>query len=115
MEEVNLPKPEQAVVLTSHRNRAPIRENLQQYAGQEYVVFIDESFYKFFDFGYIDGNFSHGAVGIPTSLYEDFKHRIAPAVDEFNGAFQKAKGVEPRELKSADLYKIGRASCRERV
>lgn len=94
------------MVLTSHRNRAPIREILQQYAGQEYNVFIDESFYKFFDFGHIDGNFAHGAVGIPTSRYEDFQHRIAPAVDEFNSALRKAKGIEPREVKSADLYKL---------
>lgn len=101
-----MPEPEQAVVHTFRRNRAPIRELVQPYAGQEYSVFVDESFYKFFEFGHRDGNFAHGAVGIPTSRYEDFKGRIAPAVTEFNAAFQRARAIQPRELKCVDLYKL---------
>jgi hypothetical protein len=94
------------VAVISRPKQAPGREIWQPYAGQEYTVFIDESFFKFFDFRNADGNFVHGAVGLPSSRYEAFKNAIAPAVDECRVALYKTKSIASRELKSFDLYKL---------
>jgi len=76
------------------------------YTKHEYTVFIDESFHKFFNFGHADGNFVHGAVGLPSARYEHFKSALATATEEFITTFQSIKGTRPAELKSADLYKV---------
>lgn len=87
----------------------------QRHTGSEYTVFIDESFYKFFDFSHRDGNFVHGAVGLPTTRYEDFKDAVAPAVGEFKAVFRNTRGLEPRELKSSELYQTAFNSRRRLI
>jgi hypothetical protein len=49
--------------VTSVKPRVPGREVWKPFEGQEYTIFIDEPFYKFFDFAHQDGSFAHGAVG----------------------------------------------------
>jgi hypothetical protein len=94
------------IVYKSSPNQAPGRALWEPFANQEYVVFIDESFFKFFDFRFPDGNFVHGAMGLPASQYDRFRNVIAPAVAEYKTAYEKERGQEPEELKSADLYKV---------
>jgi hypothetical protein len=48
----------------------------------------------------------HGAFGLPRSRYEDFKGVITAVVEEFKRDLRQAVAVEPRELKSGDLYKL---------
>jgi hypothetical protein len=86
--------------------KVPGRYIWRPFEGQEYTVFVDESFYKFFDFAHDDGNFVHGAVGLPTSRYGYFTEELAPEVDEYKAAYQKFKGTQPDELKSTDLYRV---------
>jgi hypothetical protein len=95
-----------AVEVISRPNRAPGGDVWKTYAGEEYIVFVDESFHKFFNFTHEDGNFVHGAVGIPSSRYAEFAGSMASAVDEFRTTFKNAIGTEPKELKSGDLYKL---------
>jgi hypothetical protein len=91
--------------VSSRPKNIPGRALWQPYAGKEYTVFVDESFFKFFDFTHADGNFVHGTVGVPTERYEDFTVAMRPAVDDYRRAVREATGVEPTELKSSDLYK----------
>ena len=51
----------------SKRIAIPGMDLWQQFAGSEYIVFIDESFHKFFNFRHADGNFVHGAIGVPSN------------------------------------------------
>lgn len=94
------------VFSTSRPKTLPGRDIWQRYAGQEYCVFIDESFYNFFDFTHRDGNFVHGAVGLPGSRYDDSKGVITSVMEEFKRDLRQAVAIEPRELKSGDLYKL---------
>lgn len=93
-------------VVTSRPKRVPGRQIWKPYEGKEYLVFIDESFYKFFDFARTDGNFVHGAAGLPTSQYDSFRKTLSTAVEEYFEAFAKTGGIRPIELKSGDLYKV---------
>jgi hypothetical protein len=90
--------------VSSRPKNIPGRARWQPYAGKEYAVFVDESFFKFFEFTQADGNFVHGTVGVPTDRYEDFTVAMRP-VDDYRKAVREATGVEPTELKSSDLYK----------
>jgi hypothetical protein len=94
---------DEAVVSDS---KVPGRGIWKPFEGQEYTVFIDESFYKFFEFTHDDGNFVHGAVGVPSARYGDLTQALAPTLDEYRRAYREFKGAEPNELKSADLYKL---------
>jgi hypothetical protein len=95
-----------SVVITSQSKNIPGRHIWEPYAGHEYTVFVDESFFKFFDFTHVEGNFVHGTVGVPTERYDSFTLALRPTVDEYTKAVLEATGAEPRELKSADLYKL---------
>jgi len=92
--------------ITSRSKRIPGKKIWEPYAGREYTVFIDESFFNFFNFTHTDGKFVHSTVGIPTERYENLKLALRPAVDEYIRAVREATGAEPNELKSGDLYKL---------
>jgi hypothetical protein len=85
---------------------APSRPIWERFSDQDYLVFVDESFFHFFDFAHADGNFCHGAFGIPASEYAAFKAQFAPTVTEYVSAAKAALGRESNEIKHADLYKL---------
>src|SRR2546430_14889006 len=96
----------QVIVTTEVEPRVPGMAAWKPFQGQEYTVFVDESFHKFFNFGHQDGTFVHGAVGIPTPQYDNFQRMFHENVGEYNAAINKSTGVKARELKSTDLYKL---------
>lgn len=110
-----MPNALQCPMVFTQNRKHPGMEAWKPFEGEEYVVFIDESFYKFFDFANEDGNFVHGAVGLPTSRYGEFRRSLASAAHEYFEAFQRLKGTRPKEIKSADLYKVDFAERRRVV
>ncbi len=95
--------------MTALRNITTIAQGFERwrpFEGQEYLVFIDESFFKFFDFAHKDGNFVHGAMGLPVSRYDDFQRMFTPAVEEYKASFFQSKQLQANELKSAEIYKL---------
>lgn len=78
----------------------------EEFVGQEYTVFVDESFYRFFDFRQVDGNFAHGVVGLPSRRIKDFELAVVPTIERFYVEFHAASGTRPRELKSTDIYRL---------
>lgn len=70
--------------------------------------FIDESFYRFFGFDDPNGNFCHGAVGVPVKNYPAFQRQIAPLVQSYYRKFRFLFGHAPAEIKSSDLRRMPR-------
>ena len=51
------------------------------HAGEEYLMFVDESFRRFMTMTEVDsryGYFSYGAVGVPSTEYDALKADVAP-------------------------------------
>lgn len=85
---------------------APGRESWERFRGEKYVVFVDESFYRFFDFSHVDGNFVHGAVGLPESRYAAFKDRFAPLLEQYFAKCDQALRPKSIELKHTDFKRL---------
>jgi hypothetical protein len=74
-----------------------------RHRNREYLVFIDESFYRFFGFDAMDGNFCHGAVGIPRNNYDQVKVMLQPLLQAYRRQVRRAIGQEPAEIKYSVL------------
>ena len=62
---------------------APMRDIWGQYAGQEYTIFVYESFLRFLRMTEEDsryGQFSYGGIGVPTAEYASLRIAMPPIV-----------------------------------
>ena len=84
----------------------PGRQIWERYRNREYVVFVDESFYRFFGFDAEDGNFCHAAVGIPTDNYAQLQTILAPLIRLYRQRVHAATGSVPREVKFTVLRNL---------
>jgi hypothetical protein len=88
---------------------APMRDAWRARAGQDYVAFVDESFFKFFGgFRNEDGNFTHGIVALPISEVDSLTRELAPLVDEAL-ARAAAAGLGAAELKFRTFQQLSGA------
>jgi len=84
----------------------PVRRILGRHNHQEYLVFIDESFYRFFGFDVPQGNFCHGAVGVPVNEYSRFKRLLEPLIQNYNRCVRSELGLDVREIKYSVLRRL---------
>lgn len=66
---------------------------------REYLVFVDESFFEFFGFANDEGDFCHGAVGVPKDKYDSLVSSMAPAIEAYHSARAQTDVGKRRELK----------------
>jgi len=81
----------------------PGRQVWERHRSREYLVFIDESFYRFFGFDALDGNFCHGALGVPRDNYDQLKAMLQPLVHDYGRRVHQASGQQPAEIKYSVL------------
>jgi hypothetical protein len=81
----------------------PGRETWEKFRNSEYLVFVDESFYKFFGFADVDGNFCHAALGVPESRYANLQTSMNPLVETCKDEISQREGQRPQELKSTSF------------
>lgn len=81
----------------------PGRQVWDRHRNCEYLVFLDESFYRFFGFVAPDGNFCHGALGIPRDNYPQLQAALEPLVLGYKRHVRQVTGQEPREIKYSVL------------
>ena len=79
----------------------------RHFAGQPYLVFVDELFRGFFEFDR-RGYFVHAAVGIPEGQYSDLQNDIAPIFQTFQGLTSPGA----REFKYSEFKRIDPADRR---
>lgn len=82
---------------------APGRVVWERYRNCEYVVFVDESFYRFFGFDNPDGNFCHAAVGVPAENYVALQRELDPVLQQYNRKILELSGAAPAEVKFTAL------------
>ena len=81
----------------------PGRQVWEAHHNCEYLVFVDESFYRFFGFNAADGNFCHGALGIPRDNYSQLRTMLEPLVLAYKRQVRRATGQQPTEIKYSVL------------
>src|SRR5258706_8184124 len=84
----------------------PGRRIWERFSNQEYLVFVDESFYRFFGFDTPDGNFCHAAVGVPVNNYARLQRMLAPLCQYYNREVQRALGQAGGEIKYSTLRRL---------
>jgi hypothetical protein len=84
----------------------PGRRIWDRFSNQAYLVFVDESFYRFFGFDTPEGNFCHAAVGVPVNNYARLQRLLAPLLQEYNGQVQRVLGEAAEEVKYSTLRKL---------
>ena len=73
------------------------------YAGQHYVVFVDESLRGFFQSDdWTTGYFCHAAVGIPEAEYASLGTAVAPIFEEY----RELTRLSPQEFKHEDFHPL---------
>jgi hypothetical protein len=78
---------------------APLRDAWHARAGQDFLAFVDESFFRFLGgFDRPEGNFTHGNVCVPATEVQSFVRELAPLVKEY-AAEAKLKGLASDEVK----------------
>jgi hypothetical protein len=81
----------------------PGRQIWERHSNREYLIFVDESFYRFFGFADEDGNFCHSAVGVPSDAYARLQELLDSAVDAYRHHVQRSLGAVPNEIKFAEF------------
>jgi hypothetical protein len=84
----------------------PGRAIWEKHRNSEYLVFVDESFHRFFGFADADGNFCHAALGVPKDRYPDLQISMTPLIDAYKRQTAEVTGESPRELKSTLLARL---------
>lgn len=79
----------------------PGRDIWSRRSGQDYLVFVDESFRGFLELRQV-GYFCHAAVGIPQLEYERLKMAVAPIFADY----QRITALNPSEFKHADFRSV---------
>src|SRR5262245_4725075 len=82
------------------------RQIPEKFAGTEYLVFIDESFFKFFGFGSPNGSFCHAAVGIPCTAYQTLQAGFHSQLRHYEATCLRTLGQSPQELKYTMFQKL---------
>jgi hypothetical protein len=80
----------------------PGRAIWERYRGEEWLVFMDESFFMFFELTARTGYFGHAAVGIPAREYDAVNAEVAPIFKDY--ATLVAQSV--REFKHTDFKRL---------
>ena len=88
---------------------APGLKTWLRYTGQEYIVFVDESFSLFFELTNERGYFCHGAFGIPATEYEAVKREVRPIFDDYS----RLLVPELKEFKHTEFRRIPFASRKQ--
>lgn len=84
----------------------PGRPIWERHRNQEYLVFVDESFYRFFGFDATDGNFCHAAVGVPVHKYGRLQRLLVPLLQSYGREAKIVLGETPDELKFSMLKRL---------
>lgn len=84
----------------------PGRQIWEKHRAREYLVFVDESFYRFFGFEAVDGNFCHATIGVPVDNYAPLQKLLAPALDAYIHEVTRATGAPPNELRFSTLRQL---------
>lgn len=84
----------------------PGRRIWERFNDQEYLVFVDESFYRFFGFDAPEGNFCHAAVGVPVNNYARLQRLLAPLLQDYNSQVQRILGEAAGEVKYSTLRRL---------
>lgn len=92
---------------------SPSRHLWDKYAGEDYKVFVDESFFEFFGLVAKEGFFCFGAVGVPAAQYEAFARFLEPVRDRFRQLTGVAE-IKHAELRRFDYRDQRDIACRVR-
>lgn len=84
----------------------PGRRVWERHRNREYLVFVDESFYRFFGFDAVDGNFCHAALGVPRDSYARLQELLRPLVQEYGRRMRVINGRDPDEIKFTALRNL---------
>ena len=84
----------------------PGRSIWERFRHQEYLVFVDESFYRFFGFDTPEGNFCHAAVGVPVNNYLRLQRLLAPLLQDYSRQVQRTLGDAAGEIKHSTLRRL---------
>lgn len=85
----------------------PGRPRWEERRGQEYLVFIDETFRSFFELQPA-GYFCHAAVGVPAGEYEALRAAVSPIFQRYS----LATALDPVEFKHSDFRRLEFATRR---
>ena len=88
---------------------APGRQLWEAHRDQEYLVYVDESFYRFFGFEAVDGNFCYAAVGVPSRNYQQLQRLFQPTIVAYRGHLRRLACAVPDEIKFSILRLLPRA------
>lgn len=80
--------------------------NAQILSGDDYLVFVDESFFEFLGFPHLDGNFCHAAVGIPRHGYAAFANALDDVIGQYSDTARSNLGETPSEIKFSTLQRL---------
>jgi hypothetical protein len=80
----------------------------KRHRGAEYLVFLDESFFEFFQLTAKTGYFTHGMLGVPERNYERLRQRFVGFMD----SYRAVTGTGDFELKHSVLRRVPYASRR---
>jgi hypothetical protein len=80
----------------------PGRKTWERYRRQDYLVFVDESFFMFFEMTSRTGYFCHGGVGVPQARYDSLKVAVRPIFQDF----LKLTRPELQEFKHNEFKRI---------
>jgi hypothetical protein len=84
----------------------PGRKIWEDHRNLEYLIFVDESFHKFFGFADVDGNFCHATLGVPKDSYAQLQTSMEPLIEAYEHQIGLMTGERPRELKSTLLARL---------
>lgn len=84
----------------------PGRQIWEGHRNREYLVFLDESFHRFFGFDAAEGNFCHAALGVPRDNYSQLQAMLGPLVQAYNRQAQRVIGQSPAEIKFSVLRNL---------
>jgi hypothetical protein len=84
----------------------PGRKIWEAHRGSESIIFVDESFHRFFGFDTPDGNFCHGALGVPSHNYARLRGQMQSVVDDYCRKVRRLTGDAAREVKFSMLRRL---------
>jgi hypothetical protein len=80
----------------------PGREIWERYRKQKFLVFVDESFFMFFELASKTGYFCHAMVGVPVNEYPRLKEAVNPIFQEYKALTQ----ASAQEFKHSEYKRI---------
>lgn len=79
---------------------SPSAKRWMRHAGKRYRVFVDESFFMFWDHGMSaqGGYFCHGAVAVPHNQYDTLAWNLRPVLDQYRRAADGASEIKSTQF-----------------